>query len=56
MNDLSEIVRANEKHAAKFGKAAGIAERLAEKEAKRKRVAESQRRAKNYAKCQGGAK
>lgn len=45
MNDLSEIKRANDAHAAKFGKAAGIADRLAQKAAKQKRVAESQQRA-----------
>jgi len=45
MNDLSDIKRINEQHAEKFGKAAGIEERRAEKLAKGRRLAASQQRA-----------
>lgn len=50
MNDLSTIKRLNDEAATQFGKAAGIAERLAAKKEKIKRVAASHRRAKQSAK------
>lgn len=52
MNDLSTIKRLNEEAAEKFGKAAGIEERLAAKREKQKRVQESHRRAKQAGKTQ----
>lgn len=52
MNDLSVIKRMNDEAATKFGKAAGIEERLAAKKEKLKRVQESHRRAKQAGKTQ----
>ena len=54
MNDLHDLKRINEAHAEKFGKAAGIADRLADKAAKLLRVKESQKQARlqrHVAKC-----